>query len=240
MIAERITRRRLITLVGAASGATLLSSCGWFGGSSSPTPVERQAVVGTNPTPEPKVVEKVVERVVTATPAVPDFNAAVKAAVEATVAAGRSGSPTPKVQEQPTTQKGRDIVQAMVDVQLKPGEKVVAEHPGFVQGDVLVSNPKRNGELTRMFDNNEESGLIVSFEKGTTIIAPYGADVVYVPGLDKKVLEQLLGQALIDMKEKGCEYVKTGKGCRWIYSAEPGMLPQSQVTSPPSGGVVGK
>lgn len=248
-VERKITRRQLIALAGATGGASLLTSCAWFGGSSTPTPAPDKAPAGLAPVApkeveaKPKVVERVVERVVTATPAVPDFNAQVKAAVEATVAARQvqaTAYPTPKGQELPVSKEGKEVVQAWVDRELKPGEMITTEHPGFVTGDVLVSNPNKDGEITRMFDNNADSGLIVVFKKGTKIIAPYGADVIMIPGLDEKVIEQLVGQAVVEMRQKGCEFVKTGKGCRWVYVAEPGMAPQSQVTPPQGGGVVGK
>lgn len=167
------------------------------------------------------------------TPTAIDVNAIAKAAVEAARAQNAStpvkAVETPnagKPQVQPNTEAGRQVVRAMVDVELGHGEKVVAEHPGFVTGDVIVSNHKKGGELTRMFDDNAETGLIVEFPAGTTVIAPYGADVHMIPGNDQKLREQLIGQAVVDMKKNGCV-----GGCRFVYIAETGGPTQAEAAA---------
>ncbi len=116
----------------------------------------------------------------------------------------------------------------VVDHEMKRGERYVTTDEGFVVGDVFVSHPE-TGELRRMFDDNENSGLIVKFLKGTTIEAPFGADVP-MTGTDEKVKEQMMGQAQKDMEDKGCEFSKNGgKGCAWVYITTSRGTPQSQV-----------
>lgn len=140
------------------------------------------------------------------------------------VVAGPTATPGARAAAVATEVKSGGMV---VDRELKRGERFVTTDEGFVVGDVFVSHPE-TGELRRMFDDNENSGLIVKFPKGTTIEAPFGADV-HMTGSDEKVKEQMMGQAQKDMEDKGCEFTKSGKGCAWVYITTSKGTPQSQV-----------
>lgn len=86
---------------------------------------------------------------------------------------------------------------ACVDVTLKAGDTHTTKAPGFVNGDVIVDG-------TRLFDDNENTALIVRLNKtGTAINAPYGANFHCFPGEDEQTIAKALGDSIKETQQKG-------------------------------------
>lgn len=110
-------------------------------------------------------------------------------------AAGQSSSP----EVTPTPLETIAINPAYNDHELKPGESIVVNGHALVQGDVIVDGKT-------LYDNRQETGLIVEIDGGThTIVAPFGADVQeFGSNVDQATFEDTEGTDLELMKENGC------------------------------------
>lgn len=111
----------------------------------------------------------------------------------------------PKKGETPTPTAPGQSGAGINDKELKPGECFQAPANSVAQGDVVVDG-------VRYYDNNPRSGLIVQLGNGGQVCAPYGADVILLPGVDQAALNAVVGQAVEEMKANGCD-PKPKPGC---------------------------
>lgn len=118
---------------------------------------------------------------------------------ETPIATATTPAATPKKGETPTpTTPGQSGV-GIGDRELKSGECFQAPGNSVVQGDVMVDG-------VRYYDNDPRSGAIVQLgqKDGTYFVcAPWGADVIM--GISPDVLNSVVGQAVEEMKVKGCD-----------------------------------
>lgn len=110
----------------------------------------------------------------------------------------------------------RPVSAQTVGRELKPGEKMKVLSKSVVMGDVIFKG-------VRFFDNNERTGLILQVEDEGEVEAPWGASVIHV-GADQVTMERVIGQAVEEMKAKGCV-----RGCDRVDVVKvPGGKPQGQ------------
>lgn len=107
-----------------------------------------------------------------------------------------------------------------VDKVLGKGESFRAPANSIVQGDVLVDG-------VRYFDNSEKTGLIIQLEREANIDAPFGADVICA-GPDELTRQRTMGQAVEEMKAKGCV-----NGCDRVEVVK--IAPGAVVSAPRAG-----
>ena len=109
--------------------------------------------------------------------------------------------------------------ESIVDHEMKDGETYQAKNGSIVKGDVFVDG-------IRYFDDNGKTGLIIELHKNAKITAPYGANVSYI-GADQTTRNAVIGQAVEEMKAKGCD---KGLGCSSGVSVipVPGGKPQDK------------
>lgn len=122
--------------------------------------------------------------------------AAIPAAAKERVNIGTGVEPTPS---RPLVRPPED---SEFEHEMAPGETFKAKAGSMIKGDVSVGG-------VRYFDDNENTGLIIELDKDADIFAPYGANVTFV-GFEPAVRNAIFGQAVEEMKKKGC---MPGRGC---------------------------
>lgn len=106
--------------------------------------------------------------------------------------------------------------ESVVDHEMKSGETFRARDGSMIKGDVSV-----NG--VRLYDDNENTGLIVELHQDAEITALWGANVSEV-GADQTTRNAVFGQAVEEMKAKGCV-----NGCDRVDVVKyPGGQPQGK------------